>query len=120
MAPGLVIPRQPHGGGFPMAITSDGRKVLLCFSQGDLRTLVSAPRTGNAAPETWLNFTQAMWYLDVGPDGSLYMDQLLQRPEALTFRGRRRTPGTAAARDCDGSGGGTRGRSLAGLRRVWG
>jgi eukaryotic-like serine/threonine-protein kinase len=85
LAPGLVIPPPPEGMGFPMAITADGRKVLLGLTEGDLRTLVAVPRTGSGAPETWLNVTQNAWYLDVGRDGTLYMDQLLQRPEALRF-----------------------------------
>ena len=85
LAPSLTIPPPPRGNGFPMAITPDGRQVLLSLIEGDLRTVVAVPRTGDGPPETWLNVTQSMWYMDAGPDGSLYIDQLLQRPEALRF-----------------------------------
>jgi eukaryotic-like serine/threonine-protein kinase len=85
LSPGLVMPARPEGIGFPMAITPDGQRVLLSLSKGDLRTLVAVPRTGNGLPEAWISFTQNMWYLDVGPDGALYMDQLLERQEALRF-----------------------------------
>ena len=85
LAKGLVIPPHPEGIGFPMAITPDGAKVLLRLPGGDLRTVVALPRTGDGTPETWLNLTQSFWYLDAGPDGSLYMDQVLERPEALRF-----------------------------------
>jgi dipeptidyl aminopeptidase/acylaminoacyl peptidase len=85
LSPGLVIPELSEGSGFPMAITPDGRRVLLGLTKGDLRTVVAVPRTGSDVPETWLSFTENMWYLDVGPDGSLYMDQLLDRKEALRF-----------------------------------
>ena len=85
LAPGQVISPQHEGIGFPMAITHDGAKVLLRLPGGDLRTIVAIPRTGRGAPETWLSLTQSSWYLDAGPDGSLYMDQVRERPEALRF-----------------------------------
>ena len=83
LSPGLVIPERRLG--FPMAITPDGRRVLVGLTKGDLRAIVAVPRSGNDTPETVLSVTQNMWYLDVGPDGSLYMDQLLERQEALRF-----------------------------------
>jgi hypothetical protein len=50
-----------------------------------MRAVVAFPRNGNGLPETRLNLTQNFWYLDAGPDGSLYMDQVQERPEALRF-----------------------------------
>lgn len=86
LGPGLVISEPPNVSGYlPMAITADGRRVLLALGKGNLRTVVAVPRTGNAVPETWLTLTQDVWYLDAGPDDSLYVDQLLQRAEALRF-----------------------------------
>lgn len=85
LAPKLVIPPKPDGIGFPMAVLADGSKVLLRLSNGDMRAVVAFPRNGNGLPETWLNLTQNFWYLDAGPDGSLYMDQVQERPEALRF-----------------------------------
>jgi len=85
LAPNQVISPRHEGIGFPMAITPDGAKVLLRLSGGDLRSIVAVPRTGNGGPQTWLSLTQSSWYLDAGPDGSLYMDQVLERPEALRF-----------------------------------
>jgi predicted Ser/Thr protein kinase len=85
IAPGLAVTRRPSGAGFALAITADGKTVLLGLTDGDLRTVVAVPRTGNAPPETWLSGTQGTWYLDAGPDGSLYMDQVLEEPEALRF-----------------------------------
>jgi len=86
LEPGPIISEPPNPNDvFPMAITADGRRVLLALGKGNLRTVVAVPRTGNAVPETWLTLTQDVWYLDAGPDGSLYMDQILQRPEALRF-----------------------------------
>lgn len=111
LGPDLLLPeRYIATGYFPMAITADGRRVLLGVAKGDLWTVVAVPRTGNAVPETWLTFTQVMWYLDVGPDGSLYIDQLSQRPEALRFPASRRTPGDAAALARPRPGAGTRRR----------
>ena len=84
LAPKLIPPKADEIG-FPMAISPDGRKVLLRLSAGDMRAVVAFPRNGNGAPETWLDLTQNLWYLDAGPDGSLYMDQVQERPEALRF-----------------------------------
>ncbi len=92
LAPGLVIPPKPLEIGFPIATTPDGSKVLLRLPAGDLRTVVAIPRNGNGAPEQWLHLTQAFWHLDAGPDGSLYMDQVLERPEALRFSPRGGSP----------------------------
>ena len=85
IAPGLKISPRPEDIGFPMAITPDGKKVLLGLKEGDLRSIVAAPRSGSGPVETWLNFTQNSWYLDAAPDGALYMDQVLERPEVLRF-----------------------------------
>jgi len=86
LGPGLMILEPPNTSTFiPMAITGDGRTVLLALGKGNLRIVAAVPRTGNAVPETWLTLTQDVWYLDAGPDGSVYVDQLLQRPEALRF-----------------------------------
>jgi len=86
LAPNLVISPNRDAIGFPMAITPDGRNVLLRMSAGDMRAVVAIPQNGNGAIATWLNLTQNIWYLDAGPDGSLYMDQVQERPEALRFR----------------------------------
>ena len=101
LGPDLVIPERPTATGFfPMAITADGRKVLLGLSKGDLRTVVAVPRTGNAAPETWLTSTQEMWFLDAGPDGSLYYGSTVAKTGSVAFSGRRWTPRVAAALAC--------------------
>ncbi len=88
LAPDRVIPPHPAGIGFPMAITPDGAKVLLRLPGGDMRSIVAIPRSGNGAPQTWLTLTQSLWHLDAGPHGGLYMDQVLERPEALRFPAR--------------------------------
>ena len=85
LAPGQVISPNHEGIGFPMAITPDGANVLLRLSGGDLRSITAFPRSGAGAPQTWLSLTQSSWYMDAGPDGSLYLDQVLERPEALRF-----------------------------------
>ncbi len=83
----VAIPAQLEGSGFPMAITPDGKEVLLGLLEGNLWNVVATPRRGKAAAERWLSSTQGMWYLDAGPDGALYMDQTLQQAEALRFAG---------------------------------
>jgi len=64
------------------AVTRDGKSVLVATQADGLLHIVSMPREGRFAPRTLLTLTQEAWYLDVGPEGSVYVN-LVDRPADL-------------------------------------
>ncbi len=85
LAPGAVVNLQ--FGAFPFGVHSDGRWVLTDLPDGSLHRIVGFPRDGAAGWRTLLTLTMTPWFVDVGPDGSVYLDQLDRPPEALRFGG---------------------------------
>jgi hypothetical protein len=76
LAPGLKF-NVPH---FPlvpaMAISRDGRSVLIDVTEGDLHRITALPLDGTGPAETLLTLTVPPTAMAVGPDDSLYLDQL--------------------------------------------
>jgi len=83
LAPGLFIPVVNNL--FPLAVTPDGQSVLINMPSGNLHRIVGIPRSGGGAVHTLLTVTLIPWYLDAGPDGSLYFEQIEQECEILRF-----------------------------------
>ena len=84
LAPGVSL--RAHGmDAFPLAVEADGRSVLFSLPSGNLQQIVAAPRDGGGSLRTVLTLTMSPWNLDVGPDGSLYLDQLDRPAEVLRF-----------------------------------
>jgi eukaryotic-like serine/threonine-protein kinase len=74
-------------GAFPggLAVTPDGRSVLVNLSSGNLSSIVSIPRDGSSTKKTLLTLTMLTGFIDVGSDGSLYLDQIDRVGEVLRF-----------------------------------
>jgi Tol biopolymer transport system component len=70
---------------FPLAVTRDGKHVLFNLPAGDLRRIVAAPLDGSDRLQTIVTLTELPIYLDAGPDGSIYLDQLDASPELLIY-----------------------------------
>ena len=61
---------------FPVAVSADGQAVFFTLPSGNLHRIVIAQRNGPGDVRTVLTLTQRPLLLDVGPDGSLYADQV--------------------------------------------
>jgi Tol biopolymer transport system component len=70
---------------FPLAISADGQSVLFILPSGNLQRVVMVPRDGSPGVRTLLTLTQRPVLLDVGPDGSVYTDQLAQPSEVFRY-----------------------------------
>src|SRR4030095_14851899 len=66
-----------------IAPDADGRSVFMALDAGDTRLIVSVPLDGSDKLQTLMTVTNSAWYLDVGPDDSLYLDQWDRPTEAL-------------------------------------
>ena len=82
LAPELELPAVYY---FPIAVTSDDRSVLIELRDGDLNRVISIPRNGSGPIRTLLSLTLRPWFMDVGKDGSLYLDQQNPQLEILRF-----------------------------------
>ncbi len=83
LAPGFAI--SPIFWVFPMAVTPDGRWVLIDHPAGNLHRVLAVPRDGSPRTHTLITLTSGVLGLDVGPDGSLYVDQFDQPSEVLRY-----------------------------------
>lgn len=63
-------------------MTRDGKSILAAIFSGDLTRVQSLPRTGSASRRTLFTTTSLVRYLDTGPDGCIYADQV-SRPTSL-------------------------------------
>ncbi len=64
---------------FPLAVTLDGRSVLIDLPSGSLHRIVAIPRSGRGPVQTLVTLTSAAWSVDPAADGSFYVDQVEQR-----------------------------------------
>ena len=76
---------------FPLAVSADGQSVLFTLPAGNLQRVVMVPRDGSTGVRTVMTLTQRPVTLDVGPDGSIYTDQLAQPSEVFRFAPTTRT-----------------------------
>jgi Tol biopolymer transport system component len=64
---------------FPLAVTPDGKSVLIDLPSGSLHRIIAIPRSGTSPVRTLIMLTSMPWSLDVASDGNLYVDQV-ERP----------------------------------------
>jgi len=67
---------------FPLAVPISDQSVLIDSREGDLHRIVEVPRSGSAPARTLLSLTSPPLFMDVGKDGTLYLDQAV-RPNAI-------------------------------------
>ncbi len=67
----------------PLAVMRDGRSILVDLRAGDLHQVAAVPRDGDGPPRVLLTLTTVSWYMDAGPDGSVYLDQCDRAVELL-------------------------------------
>jgi len=70
---------------FPLAVTQDGGSILFDLPAGNLHRIVAVPRDGSEQVRQIVTLTEVPLFLDVGPDGSLYVDQMGQPADLLRF-----------------------------------
>ena len=70
---------------FPLSTTRDGVSVLFDLPAGNLHRIVAVPRDGSEQVRPIVTLTEQPLYLDIGPDGSLYVDQIDQPANLLRF-----------------------------------
>jgi hypothetical protein len=72
-----------------LAVTPDNKSVVVAVQNGDLGRVVSIPVDPEGTPQTLMNLqhqTETLGMnLDVGPDGSIYVDQSSRPAEVLRF-----------------------------------
>ncbi len=83
IVPTVSIP--PPSWTFPLAVTQDGGAVLFDLPAGNLHRIVAVPRDGSERVRPLVTLTELPLFLDIGPDGSLYVDQIDQPADLLRF-----------------------------------
>jgi len=84
---------QPLGGSFvtwfnsamPMAATPDGKAIVTLQQTEDVQQVVRVPRDGGRRETLFSVPTNEVWYLSVGPDGSVYRDSVKRPLTMLQF-----------------------------------
>ncbi len=77
---------------FPLAVTPDGKSVLIDLPSGNLHRVAAIPRTGASTARTLMSLTSGIWSLDAARDGSLYVDQVDRPLQLLRFPSSGGTP----------------------------
>ena len=75
----------PPSWSFPLTVTQDGGSVLFDLPSGNLHRIVAVPRDGSEQVRQIVTLTELPLFLDIGPDGSLYVDQIDQPADLLRF-----------------------------------
>jgi hypothetical protein len=78
---GAPIARTDYG----LAVTRDGKSVLAALGSGNLERIVSVPISGRGPVRPLLSLTSAVFDVDAGPDGSIYLDQVERPVHLLRF-----------------------------------
>jgi sugar lactone lactonase YvrE len=73
----------PFGYYLPLAVSPDGQSILVDFPAGNLHRIVAIPRDGSEQVLPLVTLTELPLWLDVGRDGSLYVDQAERPAEIL-------------------------------------
>jgi hypothetical protein len=71
----------------PVSVTPDGQSVLASLPSGNMFRVVQIPRHGSAVARPLFTTTNRPAAIDVGRDGSVYVDQSERVPEALWYTG---------------------------------
>ena len=80
-----VIPGETINGFIAAAATPDGRSILYTKADNGFVSVISAPRGGSGPRRLLFTLTSTAWYLDVAPDGSIYVDQMAANNVLLRF-----------------------------------
>ncbi len=84
---------RPLGGSFvtwynsamPMAAARDGKAIITLQQTEDVQQVVRVPRDGGRRETLFSVPTNEIWYLSVGPDGSIYRDSVKRPMTMLQF-----------------------------------
>jgi hypothetical protein len=66
-----------------IALSLDGQSVLVSLDAGDTRHIVSVPLNGSDRLRTLMTVTHNPYFLDIGSDGSIFLDLWDRPPEVL-------------------------------------
>jgi len=71
----------------PIAAAADGESMITLASHGDTYDLIDVRRDGTPGHRVLLSLrsTELPWYVDMGPDGSIYLDQVGRPYSILRF-----------------------------------
>jgi hypothetical protein len=97
LAPKLSIPATVVA--FPLAPTPDNRSVLIDLPSGSLHQIVAVSRSGSEPAQVLLTLSTPPWWIDSGPDGNIYVDQVERPLQLLGFEVSGGTPEVIAASD---------------------
>jgi len=68
-----------------LAVTGDGRFVIAEAFSGDGVRFLSIPANGRGPTTTLFTTTSQAWFMDTGPDGGIYLDQIDRPIHVLRF-----------------------------------
>jgi sugar lactone lactonase YvrE len=68
-----------------LAVMPDGQSALVVAANGDLTSVVSVDLNASRPGRTLIDLQASTGYIDVGPDGSLYIDQVQRPVEVARF-----------------------------------
>jgi hypothetical protein len=64
------------------AVAADGKSVVVSINSGTLTRVISLPANGAGTEHPLFTVTSTVWFLDAGPDGSVYIS-MMDRPSDL-------------------------------------
>ena len=64
------------------AVAADGKSIIVSVNSGTLTRIISLPTNGAGTERPLFTVTSTVWYLDAGPDGSVYVS-MMDRPSDL-------------------------------------
>ena len=68
-----------------LAMTPDGRWVVIASSTGALQRIIAVARDGSDRTQVLASFTSPAYGIDVGADGSLYFDQFIRPTQLVRY-----------------------------------
>ena len=77
---------EPRWANYPLAVTPDGKWIVFRIQAGSLDIVMAAPRDISSPVVSLLTTTQKISAIDVGGDGTIYLDQWTRPAEVQRFR----------------------------------
>jgi Tol biopolymer transport system component len=68
-----------------MTFSADGKAVVAIVTAGDLMQIAEIPLDAHAPVRTLFTLSSPVWFLDLGSDGSVYVDQVRRPLDVLRF-----------------------------------